>query len=418
MILKAIKGMSFISLSILILKFLSLFAFYVVSLHLTEEQLGKYAVILGSVSLLMSFQNGAIEPLMINRKVHSRMLANQYLSFGLLVNVFLFFLGLTILLFRFNDFNMLFIGVTGLVYMLFSGGYLYLRTKYFEYSNFRAVTKIEIIVGFLQYSTLTILAITLESELAFAGSNVVLSIVGLGVLLNSFRLRKINIKFCYLIFSRSKWLMLGSFLSASTINLPYLVLSVVSSNHILGGFYFVNQLTFSISALLGKPIQSVMLPIITSESKSSLTQNFNYLVLLFGLSILCICTIVAFFSGTIVSYAWGGKWDYVIPIVTMSIVTVGVRLTSIFYWSFSQSKSLWSLKPKTMVIENIIFMAVVFFLGKSGEDILHIGGNIYLFLGLSSVASQVYMIHKLKISGYIISVFQTFVLLGFYFVYI
>ena len=415
MLKQSLKGISIVSLGVFLAKILSLLTFYFIGEYLTEDQIGVYAAVLGVIGILISYQNGGTEPLIVQRRAHKNHNMDFYLSYAVAINFMVFVIALiiSILNYKINS-TSFFIAIAILVNAVSSAGILNLRSKYIEERNFRKAATIEAFLALVQYAFLIISVLIFESEIAFAISFLMLSLVGF------YNLRKIQLKLLskrlfLALLDKSKWLMLSSFLTGVILNTPYVVLGFLEAKAVVGGFYFVNQSVYSISNLLGRPIQSVVLPILNQYKGLELQLKFSKMLTIFGFIIILGCYIFTFLIQDFVAFIWGDKWIHLSLVFSKAIMAISVRIINVFYWAYTQSKGNWKIRSYMLAMESIVLVITAICICLISDDVVIISQYIYTCLIALSIVSQFYLSRKYSLNTYFLSFIQILVLYGVYF---
>lgn len=411
MLIKIYRGIKYLGISSLIAKLLSFFSFFIVGIYLNPEQVGLYATVIGSIGIIVSLQNGSIQPLMIQRRVIHKKIESYYIAYAFIVNVILVFISLFLIAFYSNfKSSQLIISMLMILLALTSTGILIKRVKYYEVADFKRASQLEILYTFIQYSGLILGAIVIKSELSYALS--IIFLISLNVFYLSKEIKKINfkIKHSVLLVKKSIWLMLNSLTSSLIINLPYFILSKSRDASELGLFFFVNQLLFSFSAVIAKPINSTLLPILAaSGQKYKVKREYSKVLVILGLIVLFLGLSFQFIIGNLVSMLWAGKWNDAIPIFEVSIIIFSIRVSSNFYWSFSQYNGDWSLRPKFLFFDIMLFSVGMLYTIDLGGDIYSIANTYYMALGFSTIVSQIYLTIKYKLNTFFLILVQCLV---------
>jgi len=414
MLINTIKGMSIVSVGLFLTKLFSLTSFYFVGRYLSDDQIGTYASVLGIIGILISYQNGSIEPLIIQRKVYKRRLHDYYISYALTINLLLVFVGLSVsFIFYRHDLARFYIAIALIFNSFFSVGVLAVRTRYIEKMQFSKVASFDGVLALIQYFSLVLMVFILTNEQAYSISFILLGGVGFYLLKGS-RLKFIKKQYFLSIFDKSKWLMFSSFITGGIINIPYLLIGVFESSITVGGFYFVNQSIYSFSNLLARPIQTVVLPILNESKRTDVEVNkkFSYLVTYFGFFIILTCLALTTIIDTVIEFIWNDKWLYTIPIFNIALMTVSIRICNVFYWSYTNFVGNWKLKPLLGAIELGILGISIAYICLSTNDVVVISKYIYCTLMTTSIVMQCLLSRFYHIQSLPLSLLQILILFG------
>jgi O-antigen/teichoic acid export membrane protein len=418
MLVRAVKGMSVVSLGALIAKALSMVSFYFIGKYLTDAQIGEYASVLGLIGIVFSYQNGGIEPLIVQRKAHKKDLINGYLSYAVLINFAFLLVALVFSMVRYrNSWTNLFLAACLLFNSLASPGFLYLRTKYIEAERFASSAVLDCWTGIVQYLALIIAVVVFEHEISFGIGFMFLAVFGFYLMARNIRFRMPKKHQFLVIFQNSKWLMAGSFLTGVILNAPYLIIGFFEAPSVVGSFYFVNQSVYSLNILMGKPIQSVILPLLSNDQTRTedMNRKFSRMVNGIGVIVISVCAVSALFMGDVIQLIWGGKWLDVAPIFHMSLMAVSVRIMNVFYWAYTQSIGNWSLRPRILMIEASVLTTCLLLSCFYSNDLLQISKYVYSVLIGTSIAAQFFMSRTYHLNTSLLSGIQLLVLWGMYF---
>lgn len=130
--------------------------------------------------------------------------------------------------------------------------------------------------------------------------------------------------------SRSKWLVLSSYMNNFATRGDYLVLSLILSKVALGLYYFSYQLMAAAVQLIGMALSHLLLPLFSairndpSRIRSGMQKAGDALSLMSGA--LCLSLLVWF--PFVIHFVWDGKWDESIPLVLIVTLAVPPRLLS------------------------------------------------------------------------------------------
>jgi len=130
--------------------------------------------------------------------------------------------------------------------------------------------------------------------------------------------------------SRSKWLVLSSYMSNLATRGDYLVLSMILSKGALGLYYFSYQLMAAAVQLLGMALNHLLLPLFSAikhdkdRVRSGLGKAGGALSLVSGA--LCLSLLIWF--PFVIHWVWNGKWDEATPLTLIVTLAVPPRLLS------------------------------------------------------------------------------------------
>lgn len=130
--------------------------------------------------------------------------------------------------------------------------------------------------------------------------------------------------------SRSKWLVLSSYMNNLATRGDYLVLSLILSKSALGLYYFSYQLMAAAVQLIGMALNHLLLPLFSSireddaRVRSGLAKAGDALTLMSGA--LCLSLLVWF--PFLINFVWRGKWNEAIPLALIVTLAVPPRLLS------------------------------------------------------------------------------------------
>lgn len=381
---RLLKGMTLTSIGVILAKIISVFAFYFVGLFLEQEQLGSYASIVGLMAVVLSLQTGGISQLMVQRGVINSTRSELYINFAIIVNLVMLVISACIIVLKFDNANHVLIA-TGLVFnAFFSFGSVYAYLTYSTQENFIAYAKLEVSIALVQYMTLIISVLCFKSEIAYGISFFSVGVVNI-ILIFRF-LPKIRIKFSnfWKVFYHAKHIIISNFVIHYTINSPYLIVSLLSSQKALGAFFIVNQTLYSLSGLLIKPIQSVVLPILTNVKKEQHEISMSELLTKFGLIIIPLFLLLSSYISYFVHFIWQGKWDHLANTFSIAALAVSIKVISNFYWPTLEVQGHWSLKMRLLVIEAILTTCMIAAICIVVDNTIQ--ASSYIFIGLSIVA--------------------------------
>lgn len=173
--------------------------------------------------------------------------------------------------------------------------------------------------------------------------------------------------------SRSKWLVLSSYMNNFATRGDYLVLSMLLSKVTLGLYYFSYQLMAAAVQLIGMALNHLLLPLFSaikndrSRIRSGMVKAGDALSLMSGA--LCLSLLVWF--PFVIHEVWKGKWDESIPLVLIVTLAVPPRLLSSPLGS-SALEAMAHYRTRTLlsVVDAVSLVALVW-----------IGGAMYGVLG-------------------------------------
>lgn len=399
MLKEAIHGFSIVGLGVIASKLLSLISVYFVGQYLTPGEIGGYSIVFASVSVFTSLQNGAMEPLMIQRQVNSRGMGYLYVSIAVIINFLIIAIGFFWLVTHFKgEYTKILNGLAILLFSFSSAGLLFKREKYLEQKSFFKVTALDSSVLLIQYTTLIIALILMDNTLSYGISYAFASILGF-ILFPYREFFAPKLRAVCAILNKSKWLILSSFFSNLVLNSPYIIIGYLENSVLAGTFYFVNQCILSLVGLAARPIQSVLMPILSDRNDEEIIKR-QFIRLVNCISILIILgnLTVPFFTGKILEHVWEGKWLHAEKLFVMSVVALGVRIFSLVVWVYSQSRGDWKYRPIALAFEFFVSASALVIVCLSTDDIEIIASVYYLLMLGLIVLTLSFMAIKYKIN--------------------
>lgn len=130
--------------------------------------------------------------------------------------------------------------------------------------------------------------------------------------------------------SRSKWLILSSYMNNVATRGDYLVLSLLLSKASLGLYYFSYQLMAAAVQLVGMALNHLLLPLFSaikndaSRIKAGLRKAGDALSFMTG----ALCLSLLVWLPFVVRTVWSGKWNEAIPLALLVTIAVPPRLLS------------------------------------------------------------------------------------------
>jgi hypothetical protein len=240
---------------------------------------------------------------------------------------------------------------------------LKIRVHYTQTSMFKKMGLYEIGKSGIRNIVLILAAICFESTFAFA-----LAIVA--VVLYDYIYSK-RLKYSQKLFSKptksqlrfkaiwfdSKWLLLGALGSGLIMQGGFLALGLLTTQDVLGSYFFAFQLVSVFALLLGEAIRKVLMPLFASiksiEERHkkfclSLTHCFS-VVIPFSLS----ATIGV---GPLIEFIWDAKWSEAIYPSQLMIGTLFLPIVIMLCYSLLEASGKWKLRNVMQVSDGLLLV--------------------------------------------------------------
>jgi len=197
------------------------------------------------------------------------------------------------------------------------------------------------------------------------------------------------------VFSRSRWLMLGTLANVLVLQGDCLALSWIISQRTLGVYYFGYQLTRAIFILLEAGVLSVMMPTYASVASEPGRLKAAYVrsIRLMALAGAPVCIGFGLIAGPAVRLLWAGKWDSSIPVTQV----FAFSLLALVFWPLAtaacEALGRWRLRAGLKAAHGLGTTGAAAVAALAGGDLVTIAASVAAVHTLAS-AAQVWWVGR------------------------
>jgi len=314
---KSIHGIFWTTINIVVTKIFSIVCQIVLGYYLSKNDFSIYAITLSLTSIAGVLKNGGSQQYLIQKGINFLEISGKILTFSYIFN-FIIFVNLLLFgpfilkLYNYEEYYWL-IALISVTFPL--GTYVsIIKSKLTIDLDFKILQNTNILISFIQYSSIIILALCGFGVYSFVVSQIVAMVIEI-IVFN--KVKKIDIQSKNLSFNNileilndTKWIMLGSLAVSIVLYGDFCVIGLYVSPEILAVYFFGYQFVNSFTRIFSSSIESVALSAFSNISINRDVQNDYFKKTLEYLLILvCFFSMTLFIiSESLVILLWDDVW--------------------------------------------------------------------------------------------------------------
>ncbi|MDQ8188176.1 oligosaccharide flippase family protein [Pelagicoccus sp. SDUM812002] len=369
-----LSGLFWVGISVVLSRMFLFVSQLAMGILLEPKEFGAFAAVFGVSSFVAGLRNGGLQPYFIKHALVGSRAEPSYINYSRVFNICggIFIVVGAMTLYRDEPLKWVMGWIIGVAFALSVPG-LRLRAQLASGLKFRALGLVEMLLSAVK--SLSAVGFALLGFGAVSIALPLLLVPLVEILIGTRQVRKAPaFKFerdwkpkLFRIFTRTRWLIVSSFVVSIVLFGDYFFLGVLVDAETLGIYFFGCQLASAFANLFAQAFQSVLMPSLRQiEGEVALEEEFHRILTFACMTIGYGCMALLLVSPYAIVLFWGDKWVAAIPVAQVALASLIVRLQVPIFYSLLESQGRWKGKARLQIIDAITLVIFVIIGGYLG----------------------------------------------------